>query len=408
MKVMTGPALAAFAVLAIGVVPLHGQLRPEAEVLSMTPPLVMEGLKADPFNYFRFVNRSWIARVCEVFAADLPALGTVRLHGDAHVEQFAFTSNAWGLDDFDDSARGPAPVDIVRFLGSIELAVRQRGWGSHRDALFERFFDGYQRGVLEPSFQSLAPDIVEILRAKTPTSRAAFLAWGETKMEPMVGGSMKAVLAGMEAFAKVISQSRPELPADYFRVIRAGWLRIGVGSVVVPKILARIQGFTSQSDDDELLEGKALRHLAGLCLEETPTSPTLRVIVGTQQIGRLKHNILAAGPELALPEVGLRGQELRVLVDSQLGSVVPRGHDQRSPIRQRPRCHHLRCRRPARCRCHRGKDDHAERWRAEADVDVDRGAQGTNSSRNAAPRRRAVSRMERAPGTMSQDFSIRF
>ena len=311
MRVMTGRALAAFAVLAMGGVPLHGQLRPEAEVLALTPPLVMEGLKADPFNYFRFVNRSWIARVCEVFERDLPKLGTVRLHGDAHVEQFAFTSNAWGLDDFDDSARGPAPVDIVRFLGSIELAVRQRGWGSHRDALFERFFDGYQRGVLESGFQPLAPDIVEILRAKTPTSRAAFLAWGETKMEPMVGGSMKAVLAGMAAFAKVIAQSRPELPADYFRVIRAGWLRIGVGSVVVPKILARVQGLTSQPDDDELLEGKALRHLAGLCLEETPTSPTLRVIVGTQQIGRLKHNILAAGPELALPEVGLRGQELR-------------------------------------------------------------------------------------------------
>ena len=214
MKVMTGRALAAFAVLAIGGVPLQGQLRPEAEVLAITPPRVMEGLKADPFNYCRFVNRSWIARVCEVFAPDLPALGTVRLHGDAHVEQFAFTSDAWGLDDFDDSARGPAPVDIIRFLGSIELAVRQRGWGSHRDALFERFFDGYQRGVLEPGFQPLAPELVEIMGRKTPTARAAFLAWGETNMEPMEGGAMKAVLAGMEAFAKVIAQSRPELPAD--------------------------------------------------------------------------------------------------------------------------------------------------------------------------------------------------
>ena len=39
---------------------------------------------------------------------DLEGLPVVRLHGDAHVEQFAFTNDAWGLDDFDDSARGPA------------------------------------------------------------------------------------------------------------------------------------------------------------------------------------------------------------------------------------------------------------------------------------------------------------
>ena len=39
------------------------------------------------------------------------------------------------LDDFDDSARGPALVDIVRFLGSIDLAARQRGWTRDRDAL---------------------------------------------------------------------------------------------------------------------------------------------------------------------------------------------------------------------------------------------------------------------------------
>ena len=41
---------------------------------------------------------------------------------DAHVEQFAFTRDAWGLGDFDDSACGPSFIDIVRFLGSIELA----------------------------------------------------------------------------------------------------------------------------------------------------------------------------------------------------------------------------------------------------------------------------------------------
>jgi hypothetical protein len=44
----------------------------------------------------------------------------VRLHGDAHIGQFAVTADEWGLGDFDDSTRGPAFVDIVRFLGSID------------------------------------------------------------------------------------------------------------------------------------------------------------------------------------------------------------------------------------------------------------------------------------------------
>ena len=37
----------------------------------------------------------------------------------------------------------------------------------------------------------------------------------------------------------------------------------------------------------------------------------LRVITGVRQVGRLKHNILAAGPELVIPEVEVQGQQLR-------------------------------------------------------------------------------------------------
>jgi hypothetical protein len=35
------------------------------------------------------------------------------------------------------------------------------------------------------------------------------------------------------------------------------------------------------------------------------------VIAGVRQVGRLKHNILAAGPDLVIPEVEVRGQQLR-------------------------------------------------------------------------------------------------
>ena len=107
----------------------------------------------------------------------------MRLHGDAHVEQFAIAQEAWGLDDFDDSARGPAAVDIVRFLGSIDLVARQRSWEKDRDRLFDRFVEGYKRG---------SPAHICLLR---PTSCASYAPGasdtrgvscvGETKMKPL-------------------------------------------------------------------------------------------------------------------------------------------------------------------------------------------------------------------------------
>src|SRR4051812_45918806 len=143
-----------------------GQLRPHPAALADAAPELIDRLRADPFTYFRFVNRAWTERVCQVFA-DVTDAPIVRLHGDAHVEQFAVTKDAWGLDDFDDSARGPAFVDIVRFLGSIDLATRQRGWTRDRDAIWDRFFDGYRRGLSNPDYRPAEPDIVREVRRQT-------------------------------------------------------------------------------------------------------------------------------------------------------------------------------------------------------------------------------------------------
>jgi hypothetical protein len=104
----------------------------------------------------------------------------------------------------------------------------------------------------------------------------------------------------------------PDLSDEFFRVSRAGWLHIGVGSAASTKILMRVQGPSSDPTDDLLLEAKALRSLEGLGCLELPTSrPTLRVIVGSQQIGRLKHYILAAGPELAMADGANQGERAR-------------------------------------------------------------------------------------------------
>jgi hypothetical protein len=289
----------------------RGPLLPEPGMLSRTSPELLARLRAEAFTYFRFVNRPWIGRVCAAFAADLASLPVVRVHGDAHVEQFAFTQDAWGLDDFDDTAQGSAVIDIMRYLGSVDLAARERGWRDHRDPLFDRFFEGYRRGLAQPEYVPPAPDVVRRLRAQPPGSRASFLLWAEAQMQPMAEESIKAVVAGMDAFSGVVRTERPELSAEYFDVSRVGWLRMGVGSAGDTKILIRVQGVSVDPADDELLEARELGYFGGLgCLQEPP-STALRIILGNRQLGRLKHNILAAGPDLVIPELLVQGRQMR-------------------------------------------------------------------------------------------------
>ena len=106
------------------------------------PPEVRARLAGNPIAFFRFVNRAWTHAVCDAFAGEASDLPTARLHGDAHLEQYAVTATARGLDDFDDSARGPAVVDVVRFLGSLELAAEQRGWTAALPLAVDAFIAG--------------------------------------------------------------------------------------------------------------------------------------------------------------------------------------------------------------------------------------------------------------------------
>ena len=286
----------------------QGQLRPDPEVLGRVPAELIERLRADPFTYFRFINRPWTTRVCAAFA-DVRDLPLVRLHGDAHVGQFALTKDAWGLEDFDDSARGPDVVDIVRFIGSIDLATRERGWTSDREALRDRFFEGFRRGLSTPDYRPPEPDIVRYLRGQAPVTRAAHLAWGESQMQPMEDALSKTVVEAMNAFDRFIRRERPDLAPRYFTVVRAGWINMGVGSALTRKVLIRVQGPTTDPEDDDLLEAKEVTSLDGIGCVEGPTTPrALRIIAGTRQLGRMKHDILATGPALLVPSSSDRAE----------------------------------------------------------------------------------------------------
>jgi hypothetical protein len=115
----------------------------------------------------------------------------------------------------------------------------------------------------------------------------------------------------MSEFARLVQRERPELPDAYFRIARAGWLRMGIGSATAKKVLIRVDGPSIDPGDDVLLEAKAVRALADVrCLETPRARPTFRVITGNQQLGRLKHDILVAGPEVPVPELSAEGPNL--------------------------------------------------------------------------------------------------
>jgi len=288
--------------------PARGQIRPNPAALAGASPELLDRLRRDPFAYFRFVNRAWTQRVCEILA-DATESPIVRLHGDAHVEQYALTRDTSGLDDFDDSARGPAFVDIVRFLGSIDVATRQRGWTPDRDAVWDRFFDGYRHGLESPGYRPPEPDVVLQLRKQAPLSRAEYLAWGERKMQAMEAEKFKLIVAAMKDLDRLVRRQRPQIAPQYFAVVRAGWLRMGVGSSAVRKVLIRVQGPTTDPDDDVLLEAKEVATLEGVgCLEGPTGPPAVRVVDGARQLGRFKHDILAVGPTMLIPAAADRAE----------------------------------------------------------------------------------------------------
>ncbi len=271
--------------------------RPDAGRLAAAPAALQEKLREDPLVYFRFLNTDWAAAVCEAFRGELPALPNAILHGDAHLEQYAVTATAHGLDDFDDAAHGPSVIDLVRFLGSADLVARRRGWTAERERLFGRFFDGYSRSIADPAYQPPEPAVVARLRARPRRTREQFLAWGDSLMQEPTALQREGFVRSLRLVEALVRELQPEIPAGYFELRRVGWLRMGVGSVLVPKALARIEGPSPALGDDVLLEAKQLSQLEGVpCVQVPLSGEAFRVIRAAEQIGRIRHDVLLVAP----------------------------------------------------------------------------------------------------------------
>ncbi len=268
--------------------------------------------------------------MCQAFSDE--KMPSVRLHGDAHVEQYGLTSTANGLDDFDDSAEGPAVVDLVRFIGSLELAASRRGWQSRANRAIDQFLKGYQQALRDPSYVPRIPKVVERRRARQPPSPAAFLASSDQRMEPVsapVDPQARAALA-------LVAAEDTSAPPGFFTLKRIGALQAGVGSYTTPKYLMRVEGRTPADSDDVILEAKEVSDLGGVSCITTPNDgKAVRVITGSRQIGRLQHDVLSVIQGLST--------DTRV-VAPKLGSHLCRGAHPRPAIEPGPRRAGPRCR----------------------------------------------------------------
>ena len=227
-------------------------------------------LRASPHGYYRFINAAFTREICRRFENLKQPQPEVTLHGDCHVEQYAVTELGRGLTDFDDSAGGPAYVDIVRFGVSLHLAARQRGWARDADRIYDAFRRGYRQALLEPRTTAPEPEVAKRIAASFKEDRAASLAKAEALMETLQEKEPELDEARKEMVLTQVAKDAG-LPESFFQVKKMGVLRIGIGSALSAKYLLRVEGPTAADDDDVMIEAKEIQDREGLaCIQVSP------------------------------------------------------------------------------------------------------------------------------------------
>jgi hypothetical protein len=264
-----------------------------------TRPDLLQRIAARPFQYFRFTNAGFAAASCAAFEDILPALPTVNLHGDAHLEQFAVTNSSFGLVDFDDAVGGPAVIDLLRFGVSLRIAAGERGWTA--DEALNRFFAGYQAALEDPATEGPLPAFVDRARATFARDPNAFLRSCDALMEPLLPREQPEADAGSKRYVEMMLEQSPQLTRAFFATKKYGRLRGGVGSALDKRFLIRVEGPTPAPEDDVVLEAKELRDLSSVpCVQASPLGGRFRTIVGHARLGGNHDPFLALiprGPE---------------------------------------------------------------------------------------------------------------
>jgi hypothetical protein len=258
---------------------------------------VMERIVDTPHHYFRFVNAAFAREVCRRFADVMPSLPEVNLHGDAHLEQFAVTPHSAGLADFDDSATGPAVVDLVRFGASIKLTLRQKDWSDPTNEVVESFLTAYREGLGPSPPEASIPGVVQRMRSRFTDDPGSFLVRADAMMAQVPGAEAIEAERGYARYVDLMLRIHQDWDRVFFELKKWGVLDSGgIGSATTRRYLARIEGPTSDPNDDVILEAKELRDLTAVPCIDADRGNALRVIAGSVRFGRQPDPFLAIIP----------------------------------------------------------------------------------------------------------------
>jgi len=259
-------------------------------------PDVLDRVVRSRYAYFRFISVPWGQAVCDEFEASLNVFPMVNLHGDAHIEQYAITEGAYGLDDFDRATVGPSVIDLVRFGGSLALTAELKGWTDSTDDLIAAFLDGYREALDDPETAETRPSIVARLGDRHDRSPEEFLTWAESLMAPISDDDMPGIEDAVAGFGDLMCEQRTELAREFFTLKRFGRLTLGIGSGLVTKYLGRVEGLSPDPLDDMIIEFKEVQPGQPSCTVQVTAGGMLRPIVGDARLGRAQGRILGFVP----------------------------------------------------------------------------------------------------------------
>ncbi|PWB90574.1 hypothetical protein C5688_10020 [Methylocystis sp. MitZ-2018] len=160
-------------------------LRNQCQVVEADLEHKHEKMKKDAFTFLRATFFRW-AKTIEKICSDLSDAPAVLSVGDTHVENFGTWRDAegrlvWGVNDFDEAAVIPYPLDLVRLATSVRLAPGVAF--SNHDAA-SAIAAGYRKGLDQPRPTLLDENAAWMLPfvACTDEEREEF--WGEVRKYP--------------------------------------------------------------------------------------------------------------------------------------------------------------------------------------------------------------------------------
>jgi hypothetical protein len=292
---------------------------------------LLDQVGSSAYRYFRLVARPFAARTCYEFRDLRWRLPSVAVHGDAHIEQFVVTNEAYGLADFDRAGFGPAVVGHgqVRGLDSLSPAVRPSGRATRPKAV-AAYFDAY-RAALDLPRRGLRPTVVDRSTRRPPSGSACLAAvGGRLDASDASRRSEQALRDGWFRFVDLMTETCSSTVRGRSTGSPAvGRVEIGIGSALEPKTLIRIDGPTDVPDDDLILEARITATPDGRdCVSRPLNGGSLDVLMFASLLGQ------------RLPEVfGLPAARRRArgagAVDSVVGPAATVSW--RSPISRRRR-----------------------------------------------------------------------